>query len=610
LSKHRIPKQPPTLAQKPPKSASPDFDIQIALALQQQGRLDEAERIYLGILQAQPKHFDALHLLGVLYSQRRQYADALTRLDRAARVGPGQYMVFVNRGNVLQALGRLDEALASFAKAIALKPDCPEAFYNRGNTLRDLDRSDEALTNYDRAIELRPTYRDAYSNRGAVLHKLGRWEDAIASYDRAIALRPDAHTHYNRANARKRLAQHAEALADFDRALALQPDHLDALNNRAALLLDLNRFEKALVNYDRIVAIRPLEPVAWYNRAVALRELRRLGDAIASYDRAIALEPRSIEAHRSRGLCHLLAGDLVRGWPDHEYRWLSREFSATRPAIAAAEWRGEALEGKSILVYAEQGLGDALQFCRYLPMLAERAGQVTFLVSSRLLGILHGLSDKVELTSSLDPRRSFDFQSALLTLPMVFGTELATIPCDVPYLAADSGRVARWEAKLAGPGYKIGIAWQGEPGGSVDIGRSIPLKAFQPLAQLAGVRLISLQKRHGLEQLANLPPGMTVDTLSDDFDEGPDAFVDTAAVMRHLDLIVTSDTAIAHLAGAMGRLVFVALRHVPDWRWLMERRDSPWYSTMRLFRQKTAGDWDGVFSDMAVEIGQRLASPA
>ena len=580
------------------------------MELHQQGRLDEAEEIYLSVLKALPKHFDAMQLLGVLYSQRGRHAEALARLDRAARLGPEQYMVFVNRGNVLQALGRLDEAKASFDKAIALKPDSPEAFYNRGNTLRDLGRSEEALADYDQAIHLRPAYRDAYGNRGAVLHKLGRFDDAIANYDRANAFRTDAITHYNRANALKSLRRHVEALAGFDRALALQPDYVDALNNRAALLLDLNRFQEALACYDRIVAIRPGEAIAWYNRAAALRDLKQLEAAIASYDRAIALQPVAVEAHRNRGLCHLLAGDLRRGWPDHEYRWLSREFAATRPAIATPNWGGDSLAGKSILVYAEQGLGDALQFCRYLPLLAEQAEHVTFLVSDRLLAILRGLSDKVELVGALDPRRTFDYKCALLTLPMIFGTELATIPSQVPYLAADPARIALWAERLPASGRKIGIAWQGEPGGRVDIGRSIPLRAFYPVSQLPGIKLISLQKKHGLDQLAALPPEMPVETLGEDFDEGPDAFADTAAVMQHLDLVITSDTSIAHLAGALGRPVFVALRHVPDWRWLLERSDSPWYPTMRLFRQKTAGDWDAVFSEIAAELCNTWAGAA
>ncbi len=579
------------------------------MELQQRGRLDEAEQIYLKILTKTPKHFDALQLLGVLYSQRGQHAEALARLERAARLEPGQYMVFVNRGNVLQALGRLDEALASFAKAIALKPDCSEAFYNRANTLRDLGRADEAVTNYDKAIALDPANRGALVNRGAVLHKLGRWEAAITSYDKALALRADGHVLYNRANALNALGRRAEALADYDRALALYPDHVGALNNRAALLLDLQRYEEALACYDRIVAIRPQDAVAWYNRAAALRELKQLDAAIASYDRVIALQPESVEAHRNRGLCRLLAGDLRRGWPDHEYRWSSGEFSGTRPTIAAPEWRGEALAGRSILVYAEQGLGDTLQFCRYLPLLAEQAGQVTFLAASRLIAILRSLSDRIEFVASLDPRQIFDYQCALLTLPMVFDTELATIPAQVPYLAADPGRIAAWAERLGGPRRKIGIAWQGEPRGRVDIGRSIPLQAFHPLSQLAGVRLISLQKRHGLDQLEGLPPGMQVETLGEAFDDGPDAFLDTAAVMQHLDLVVTSDTSIAHLAGALGRPVFVALRHVPDWRWLLERSDSPWYPTMRLFRQETAGNWQGVFADVAGELRRAWSAP-
>ena len=295
--------------------------------------------------------------------------------------------------------------------------------------------------------------------------------------------------------------------------------------------------------------------------------------------------------------CRLLVGRYKEGWADYEWRWEAKTVRV-RAQYQSSHWQGEDLSGRHLLVFSEQGLGDVIQFARYLPLLAQRKCEVTFLAPPKLIRLLRIINPAVEIVDALkDVRGNIDFQVALMSLPYRFKIELSSIPNKVPYLKAEPELQARWKARIGAHGFKIGIAWQGNPRGKIDEGRSIPLERFVPLSRIPGVRLISLQKHVGLDQLAALPKDIKIETLDDAFDNGPDAFIDTAAVMNSLDLIITSDTSIAHLAGALARPTWVALKHVADWRWLRDREDSPWYPTLRLFRQLQRDDWISLRKD-------------
>lgn len=400
-----------------------------------------------------------------------------------------------------------------------------------------------------------------------------------------------------RGQALQALGELPEALNCLERALALRPRAPLATYHRALVLHELQRNEEAITAFDSLVTRQPDQAVLYFSRGNVLRDAARFDEAIASYDRAIALQPGFDEAYRNRGIVKLLCGDFVGGWPDYEHRRPRQ--SAGMPGLAdIPEWRGEGLAGKHLLVSDATGLGDTLHFCRYLPLLVARGARVSFLGHARLHRLLQPLAAQVQLLSDRPPGANFDWHCKLLSLPHLFGTDLSSIPCEVPYLEAEPEAVASWAARIGTHGVRIGICWQGNPGRLIDAGRSIPLAAFAPLLTVPGVRLISLQKNFGLAQLADLPEG-AVETLGDDFDAGPNAFIDTAAVMANLDLVVTSDTSVAHLAGALGRPAWVALRAVPEWRWLLGRNDSPWYPSLRLFRQPTPGDWSAVFAEMA-----------
>jgi Tfp pilus assembly protein PilF len=461
--------------------------------------------------------------------------------------------------------------------------------------------AEDELALLDLAVARDPGNADAFVNRGTVLHKLGRLAEAAVSFDRAIALNPaHALAFHGRGHVLRDMNRLDDALASYDQAVTICPDRADIWKNRGTALLQIFRLEDAIASFDRAIVLKPDFAQAFNNRGTALHYMKRLDEAIASFERAIELRPGFANAIFNRGLSRLLGGNFREGWADYEWRWKAKSFLDRRGAIDGQIWQGECLTGRSIAIHAqEQGLGDVVQFARYLPLLVQQNAKVTLLAPAKLIRLLRSPLAGIEAVTSMDSNRSFDFHCALLSLPFVFKTELSSIPNKIPYIEAERGLVDRWKRQLGDQGFKIGIGWQ--VGVTQDSRRSIPLVEFAPLFRVPNVRLISLQKEHGLDQRERLPANTRLENLGD-FDCGPDAFIDTAAVMANLDLIITADISIAHVAGALGRPTWVGLKYVPDWRWLLDREDCPWYRTMRLFRQKTDGDWSSVFAKIEQDL--------
>ncbi len=362
--------------------------------------------------------------------------------------------------------------------------------------------------------------------------------------------------------------------------------------------------EEALDAYRRAGAARPNFAAALCGEALALRNLGRFDEALAAFEAAKALGSR--EAVAGKGCLLLTLGDFVRGWDGYEARWLQGKSLAEALGARFPTWMGPGRPGERVLVLNDHGFGDTIQFVRYLPLMAAAGLETTFVCPPRLHRLL---SSRIAARFiGAPPNERFDAQIAVSSLPRAFGTRLDSIPADAPYLSAEPALCETWARRIGSAGFKIGVVWQGNPHPDADRARSMPLAALAPLATIAGVRLISLQKGFGDEQLACLPAAMRVETLGPDFDAGPDAFVDAAAAMTHLDLIVTCDTSIAHLAGALAQPVWVALKSDAEWRWMTKRTDSPWYPTMRLFRQTRRGVWSDVFEEMAQELGRMLAT--
>jgi tetratricopeptide (TPR) repeat protein len=613
----------------------------IAFDLHKSGRCDEAISMYQEILATDPHNFDVLHLLGLAAYQDGQLAaaeaffvqalsiksdfwqiyasygrtlhdlarleDALTSYDMAISLNPEDAEVYCERGLVLKDLGRPHHALKSLNAAIALRPTFSAAFNNSGSVLKDLNLLEEAVASYDAAILLEDDYARAYSNRGVALRELGRHDEALESLEWAISIQPNfADAYFNRANALKKMDRFAESLRDFDASLLLNPDNPEGFCNRGNALQDLSLFEDAIASYDQAVAINPCYAEAYSNRGEALKALNRLDQALVNYDQAISLKADYAEPLWNKALVTLLKGDFETGWTYYEWRKKIREPYGDR-TFAKPFWDGQAsLAGKTILVHWEQGLGDTIQFCRYIECFNQLGAGVLFAPQKKLGALMMGLNAPFELVDANDLGLKFDFHIPLLSAPYAFRTDYATIPGRRPYLKVEPDLIEFWWNKIGAEGLKIGICWQGSTG-RIDAGRSFSVTEFHRLAGIPGVRLISLHRGEGESQLIDLPVGMNVESLEPDYDAGPHAFVDAAAAIACCDLVITSDTAIAHLAGALGVPTWVALKCFPDWRWLLNRSDSPWYPSMRLFRQPAPGDWNSVFVEMEQALRTEFA---
>jgi len=483
--------------------------------------------------------------------------------------------------------------------------DDSAALFDRAASCRKQGRPHAALRIIDLLLQRHPGMAELWGERGAILMDLGDHAGGLESFRHAIAANPQNATYHNLAGVcLQAMGRPDEALASYDRAIALDPMLAEAHHNRGTIAGEKGQLEEAVANYDRAILARPDFVQALSNKGHALLHLGHPELAIDPLDKAIALEPGLALPRLTKALCHLTLGQYDKGWPLYEARTASPG-AVTLPELARPVWRGaESLAGKTLLIHAEQGLGDAIQFCRYAPLLAQRGAQVILSVPAALVRLLDGLHPAVSVIPDTDPFPPSDFHTLLLSLPLALATDAHDIPAGAPYLRAQPERIARWARAIGRDGYRIGIAWQGDPASASDPGRSIPLHHFAGLSNIPGVRLISLQKGPGVEQLHSF--AAKIETLGQDFDSGPDAFADTAAAMQNLDLVITCDTAIAHLAGALGRPVWVALKHAPDWRWQLRRPDSPWYPTMRLFRQARRGEWRSVFGEIEAVLVQDL----
>ena len=613
--------------------ASPAFELpqslDQAIAAYRAGQFVEAETICQQIVSVRHEYFDALYVLAVIQGTLGKHETALTNYDRALALLPQHAEALSNRGNTLKALKRFDEALLSYDRALALQPDYALALTNRGAVLFDLERYDEALASYDRSLAIRPEQAEALYNRAGTLHRLKRYEEAVASYDRAIALRPGfAEAYANRGNTLNELRRFDEALASFDRAIALRPNLIEALCNRGNALNELKRRDEALASYDRALALFPQYAASHYNRGTTLHEMKRYDEALASYDRALALQPNYPEAISNRGATlyelkrhdealesydraialqpdypeahwnaaslRLLTGDFTRGWREYEWRWKYEMLAPAKRNFVQPLWRGEAIDGKTILLHSEQGLGDAIQFCRYAPLVAARGGRAIIEVDKRLRELMTSLAGVAQVVTMGETLPDFDLHCPLLSLPLAFDTKIETIPSETPYLQAQPLKLAEWKKRLgAKHACRIGLAWSGNAAHKRDEIRSINLDALLPLLKTEAT-FVSVQKDvrpadttilRGCSKIMQ-----AADALAD--------FSDTAALISNLDLVITVDTSIAHLAGALGRPVWILLPYLPDWRWLLDRDTSPWYPTARLFRQDHARAWDSVIPNV------------
>jgi tetratricopeptide (TPR) repeat protein len=605
------------------------YHFNLGTVLSEQGRREEAAACYQRALELRPDYPDAHLSLGIVLEHLGRLDEAVASYRQALALRPDDADAYNNQGNALQRLGRLDEAAVCYRRAIALRPDFPEVHNNLGNALLQLRRPEEAIDCYHRAIDLRPDYPEAHNNLGTAMRHQGLMDEAIAYCRRALALRPDyaaaqknlalilqtrqevaesrqepddPYACNDRGNMLQQLGRLDEAIACYRRALAFRPDFPEVLNNLGNALQQQGHMDEAIVCYDRAIALKPGYAEAHSNLGNAWRGQARLDNAVAACRRAVELRPDYPGAHTNLALGLLGQGDMTAAWPEYEWRWKTPQLINGRRGFPRPQWYGEPGQGRTLLIHAEQGFGDTLQFCRYATLAAARGLRVILEVQTamvRLLRSLPGVDRVVAFGEALPP---FDLQCPMLSLPLAFGTTVETIPRSESYLRADAADVAIWQARLAPIGSaepKIGLVWAGNPRGDqpmlahIDWRRSIAPDRLAPLFDLTGLRFVSLQK-DGPAAPAHFPLTDLMGEVSD--------FADTAALVANLDLVITVDTAVAHLAGALGKPVWLLNRFDSCWRWFETRRDSPWYPTLRLYRQPQAGDWDSVIADVFQDL--------
>jgi tetratricopeptide (TPR) repeat protein len=602
----------------------------------QAGRAAEAEAIYRQVLRQDRNHSDALHLLGVLALQAGRLDEAIDSIGRAIALKADVSSYHLNLGVALDKSGRLDEAIASYQKSLALRREGPKALSNLGDALRRKGRLDESLQVCRAAAKFGPNLMETHQSLGLVLLEQRQFEQALSEFAKAVSIQPDfVAAHMGAGQVFLEMDRPSEAVAAYRMAAALRPDDAEALNGLGGALFKDGAFEQAIEFVRRAIALRPdlveahnnlglalyrlgcyEAAIAAFGKAIDLRPqfhqahnnlgnvyytLGKLDQAVSSYQTALKLWPDYAMAHHNLGVILMLRGDLQQGWKELDWGPLWQP-NPRRAQLTKPLWDGSELGGRRILIHAEQGFGDAIQFIRYLPRVIAKGGEVQVACQRELHRLFQPIGPKVRWIAPDEPLAEHDVRSPLMGLPRIFDTTLENIPATIPYLAADVELAQQWGDRLSKePGKKIGLAWAGRPKDINDRERSITLAHLAPLAQVPGLTFISLQKGDASAQAANPPAGMKLLDWTDELKD----FADTAALIASLDLVIAVDMVVVHLAGALGKPVWMLLQCYPDWRWLLDRADSPWYPTMRIFRQPRLGDWNTPIAQVS-EALQRL----
>jgi tetratricopeptide (TPR) repeat protein len=619
--------------------------LQDALTQIQSGHLQQAEALCQQVLAQQANHPVALHLLGLLSYQNGDAQRAVELIEQAITAKPDFAEACNNAANIYYVLDQVDNAIAKFRQAIEIAPGFAEAHFNLGTILQSRHSLEDAKRHYQDALVIKPDLDaareslgevlrliaqeagaqqadadpfaatpsqrqrqaaiDSY-NQGVMYEQQGVLDEAISHYQRAVELKPDfAEAHNNLGNALTSRERYKEALVCFLNTLALNPASVHACNNLGNTLTNLDRLDEALAGYERAIAIDPFHPEAYNNRGKTLNDMNRHEEALASYDRALTLKPDYADANFNKGLLKLLLGNYEEGWPLYEWRrQLAQQQKNFARNFSQPLWLGDqSIANKTILLYAEQGLGDVIQFVRYAPMVEALGAKVILELPPTLVPLLRTLKGDIAVIAKGDLLPEFELHCPLMSLPLAFKTTLATIPAEVPYLAVDPHKQHEWRERL-GPKLRprVGLAWSGSDTHKHDRHRSISLRSLAPLLR-SDLEFHSLQKEVRPDDqtvLAGFTAIRTHDAYLRDF-------ADTAALVAELDLVVTVDTAVGHLAGALGKEVWILLPYAPDSRWLMQRSDSPWYPTARLFRQSSRGHWEDVIADVCSALQRDLS---
>ena len=713
--------------------------IEVAIQHHQNGQLEQAEKLYRQVLQINPDHVDACHLLGIVLAQKGKNEAAVECLQKSLRLNPEFAEAHSNLGNTFRAMGQYDNAIASFEKAILFKPDYAEAYNNLGCTQKDLNQIEKAISSFEKAtsiktdyaeahnnlgnlfresgkqeaaresfkkailikpnfaeayhnlgcaigssnldvaigcfknaVTIKPDYAEAYNNLGNAFRSAGQCEDAKACYSKALSIKPDyAEAHDNLGGLLKETGQLAEAIVcyrkaieiapdfiaayynlgnafeedkqldmaidSYSKALLIQPNHAEVYHKLGNIFINKRQYDDAIDNYDKALSINPNYAAVYNNLGYALsKKTGDLNKAIEYYNKALSINPEHADTYNNLGCAYndlgmfkeaeqafrqalkirpdfadaqfnwslgmLLNGNFEAGWKKYRYRFKRKNATASYPDISIPEWRGECLQNKTLLIWAEQGLGDTIQFVRYLKKIKKGGARILFYCKPSLKRLLEPVSAIDQVIDNFETVAA-DFHIPLLNLPELEGTKLDTVPCEVPYLFPENNSVKQWREKLQNSDkLRVGLVWAGSPSHSNDQFRSVKLAEFSDLFLIKGISFYSMQKGEATGQLNDLINRSTVKMNIINVSEQLNDLSDTAALMANLDLVISVDTCVAHLAGALARPVWTLLPANPDWRWLLERNDSPWYPTMQLYRQEEPGNWKAVINRIEADL--------
>ncbi len=580
----------------------PNVHCNLGTALVKLNKFDAALRNFDQAIALDPGSALAYNNRGSILHQLQNFQAALGNFDDAIAIDSNYAEAYYNRGLVLEDMGRFSEALGNFQNAISLKPDYAKAYFNLGNVLINLDRIADAVTSYGLALNYKPDYLEAFVNRGNLLKDLKRFPEAIEHLQQALALDPEsAMIHYNLGLAYYDSYQYDKALGYYETAISLAPDLVEAYNNLGRVLQQLNQYQAAFDNYETALAIDPHDIIAINNLGTLYKDMQKLAEAEASYQLAIELKPDDPDAYWNISLVKLLSGNYLEGWRLYEWRWQT-EYKKDISRFQQPVWLGEEnINGKTLLVYPEQGYGDFIQFCRYVALLQDAGARVVLGCPKPLLSLLTTLKGPVTLIEKGQQLPDFDLQCPIMSLPLAFQTRLENIPTAIPYLYADADKQQGWQQQLGNDKrIKIGLVWSGSTTHKNDFNRSIPVELLAPLLALP-VEFHCLQKEVRPEDVAKIAALSQMQLHQESLED----FSDTAALISVMDLVISVDTSVAHLTGALGKPVWILLQYAPDYRWLLHKNDSPWYPTATLFRQTSPGDW----SEVIMALVARLSSP-
>ena len=573
------------------------------LAHQELRQLESAIDSFGKAIEFNPEYVDAHYNRGLTFVELGQASLAAIDFLRVTEMKPDYADAFSDLGNTQKELQQLQPALKSYDKAIELDPNFVDAYYNKGLTHLELKNFGAAIESFGLAIKLEPNFPEAFCNRGLAYQAIYQWEISIKDFNRAIALRPNfAEAYSNRGLVLKQLKQLEASVKSCDKAIQLKPNLAEAFCNRGLALQGLKQLEASIENFNQAIKLNPNFAAAYSNKSISQKNLKLLDEAIRSCDKAIKLNPKSADAYWNKALVLLLNGKLNEGWDLFEWRWKRDSFTSPKRDFSQPLWLGlDSLKEKTILLHSEQGLGDTIQFCRYAKSVSQLGARVILEVPKALVSLFQSLEGISELISKGTELPAFDFHCPLLSLPLAFKTTETTIPSNKAYLYSEKNKVSRWEKRLGKKTKpRVGIVWSSLSSFRNDSYRSLKLKDFLAALPKSGIEYICLQKEIKEDDKETLASVQDIRFFGNELKD----FSQTAALIENIDLVVSTCTSVPHLSGAMHKPTWLLLSSVPDWRWMLNRNDSPWYSSVRLYRQDDSRNWVGVLEQIKTDLGE------